>query len=101
MPTYIHTYTGNYNANATTLVDGMVVSTMMVLAFSIMTLYSIAMALSLLSWSNRQVAFGLVVRDTEDKTDNIKDRLTNLLAWVLSHPFSVCMHACMYVHMNG
>uniref|UniRef100_A0A7S1MY34 SAM domain-containing protein n=1 Tax=Hemiselmis andersenii TaxID=464988 RepID=A0A7S1MY34_HEMAN len=79
---------GNYNAGPLNLADGFMLSSLTVVATTLISLYTLALALSVLVWSHRQVTLGLVVRESQDPTRNVRDRLVVWFAWIVANPFS-------------
>jgi len=80
---------GNYNAGPLSLTrDGLVLSSMMVAVAALLSLYTLAIVLSVLVWSHRKVQLGLVERETQDPTANVRDKLVAWVAWIIANPLS-------------
>mmetsp|Transcript_10398 Transcript_10398/g.25676 ORF Transcript_10398/g.25676 Transcript_10398/m.25676 type:complete len:466 (+) Transcript_10398:799-2196(+) len=79
---------GNYNAGPLSLANGFTLSALQVATTALLSLYTLALALSVLVWSHRQVLLGLVDRETQDPTNNLRDRVIGWAAWVLGNPLS-------------
>lgn len=75
---------GNFNAATLEIEDGLLVTTLILMIFTLLTFLSMSAMLAVINWASREVQEGKVFRETDDLDSNLKRRLQALLVRLMS-----------------